>query len=181
MRKVLLKVFFIICFIVLCVFLTKSVLLPFVYRIKEPFFAMPIEINGKIDSIDDLPIRNDDYGDGDFGAKRRGGRLHKGLDLSAKINSPVYASKSGWARQCIVPTGYGNLVIIAHPNREETRYGHLSSFNIKKTQWVTEGDTIGFIGKTGNADINGITSHLHFEIRKNKNPVDPARELVSGE
>lgn len=180
MRKVLLKLFFIICLIVLCVFLTKNVFLPFVYAIKEPFFAMPIEINGKIDSVDNLPIRNDDYGDGYFGAKRRGGRLHKGLDLSAKMNSPVYASKSGWARQCVVPTGYGNLVIINHPNRDQTRYGHLSSFNIKKTQWVGQGDTIGFIGKSGNANTKGLIPHLHFEIRKNKNPIDPALELVSG-
>ncbi|MFH1380765.1 MAG: M23 family metallopeptidase [Candidatus Omnitrophota bacterium] len=171
MTKALFKFFYIICFVVIAVFVSKNVLLPFVYKLKEPFFIMPIETKNEI------PIRNDDYGDGYFGAKRRGGRIHKGLDLAAKLKSPVYASKSGWAKTYTIPAGYGKLVIINHPGGWQTRYGHLDSFSIKKSQWVSQGSIIGFVGKSGNANTKGLIPHVHFEIRQNDEPQDPAVAL----
>ena len=134
---------------------------------------------GKGESIESLPIRNDAYGEGHFGAKRRGDRTHKGLDLAAEIKTPVYASKSGSARALHIPGGYGNLVIIAHPGGWQTRYGHLYDESvIKKPRWVRQGEVIGFVGKTGNANSKGIIPHVHFEIRYKGEPIDPAKELV---
>lgn len=154
-------------------------LFPVVYKIKEPFFAMPVQTNGKIDDTRDLPVRNDTYGMGEFGARRKNGRKHLALDLAAKMQSPVYASKSGWSRAAFIPDGYGNLVIIEHPGRFQTRYGHLYGHTIKrKNEWVRQGDIIGSVGKTGNADSKGLIPHLHFEIRDNGKPIDPAKELV---
>jgi|GEM_PF-1368786 len=158
-------------------FFTLRVLVPLVYRVKEPYFAMPIKGDSGI-AGKGLLIRNDAYGEGVFGAKRRGGRLHKGIDLAAHIKSPVYASKSGWARSLYFPDGYGNLVIIRHPGHWETRYGHLDRICIKKFQWVSQGDIIGFVGKTGNADSEGIIPHLHFEIRYADKPLDPETFLM---
>jgi murein DD-endopeptidase MepM/ murein hydrolase activator NlpD len=163
--------------------LTQNFLLPFVYGIKEPFFAMPIEPDEKPQDPAELPIRCDEYGEGWFGAKRSGGRKHTGADLVAKMQSPVYAAKSGWARNYYIPRGYGNLVIINHPGGWQTRYGHLSrcateKFRWGRFRWVRQGEIIGFIGKTGNADSDGIIPHVHFEIRHNDEPVDPANELI---
>ena len=148
----------------------SSVLFPLIYRIKEPCFKPPVS--------SELVVRNDAYGEGAFGAKRKNGRTHSGLDLAAKLKSPVYASKSGWARAYCVPSGYGNLVIIKHPGGAETRYGHLHRSTVINPGWVRQGAVIGYIGKTGNAGERGIMPHLHFEIRHKGVPVDPAGELV---
>lgn len=172
------RYFLIICFIAGVFFLAERLVLPFIYRMIEPRFLAPTVAHDEISSSEDLAIRNDNYGEGAFGAKRKSGRIHKGIDLAAKMKSPVYASKSGWAKTYFVPGGYGNLVIINHPGPYETRYGHLDSFAIKKFQWVRQGDIIGFVGKTGNADARGMLTHLHFEIRTNGEPVDPATELL---
>ena len=165
-------------FVLAVISLAHVVLFPFVYSLKEPFFAIPIEVGEGPSSAKSLPVRNDEQGDGRFGAKRNGARKHLGLDLEAKLGSPVYASKSGWARTSNVPNGYGKLVLINHPGHWQTRYGHLSEFAIKKSQWVRQGDVVGFVGKTGNAGSSGIAPHLHFEIRCKNSPLDPAQELV---
>jgi len=167
-----------ICLAGVFLFFALRSLIPLVYEIKEPHFAMPVE-NSPGAGSEGLPVRNDALGDGAFGAKRRGGRLHKGIDLEARMKAPVYASKSGWARFRYFPDGYGNIVAISHPGRWETRYGHLDKSVIKGSRWVRQGDVIGFVGKTGNADLEGITTHLHFEIRHKDKAVDPARFLTS--
>jgi len=159
-------------------FLLVEFLVPFIYSIKEPYFIMPIELGRRISGEENLPIRNDKYGDGAFGAKRRNGRVHKGLDLEAAMKSPVYASKTGYARFYSVPSGYGNLVIISHPGKYETRYGHLYKSVIKRPRWVKQGELIGYTGKTGNANSEGLLPHVHFEIRHNRMPMDPAKDLI---
>jgi len=167
--------------IILCIvafFLIAAFFTPKFFAIKEPFFNMPIDISYSVLNIEDLPIRNDDYGDGEFHAKRKGGRKHLGLDLEAGVGSPVYASKSGIAKFLSIPKGYGNLVIINHFEGWQTRYGHLEESDIKGTRWVNQGDKIGTVGKTGNANIDKMISHLHFEIRYKDKPVDPAKELT---
>ena len=167
--------------IVLCIvafFLIAFFFVPKFYSIKEPFFKTPIDIKHESLYTRDLPIRNDDYGEGDFHAKRRGGRKHLGLDLEADVGSPVYASKSGMARFRSVPEGYGNLVVINHFGGWQTRYGHLEKSAIDGIRWVNQGEKIGTVGKTGNANIDKMKSHLHFEIRYKDEPVDPAKELT---
>ncbi|UCD54884.1 MAG: M23 family metallopeptidase [Candidatus Omnitrophota bacterium] len=166
------KLFLAICFVGISLFVIQNFLFPLVYTIKEPLFAMPIR-------AERLPIRNDAHGNGEFGAKRKNGRMHNGVDLAAGINSPVYASKSGWARACYIPGGYGNLVVIKHPGKWQTRYGHLNKTTIKKLQWIRQGAIIGFVGKTGNANQKNIIPHLHFEIRYKGEPLDPATFLLS--
>src|SRR4030042_3588838 len=148
--KIFLKCFFAIFATSVVLVLLIFFLSPVVYRIIEPRFAMPIRTPDKnFVAVEDLPVRHDSYGDGEFGAKRRGNRKHKGLDLAAGIKSPVYASKSGWARSYAIPAGYGNLVIINHPGGWQTRYGHLHESVIKKFQWVGQGDIIGSVGRSG--------------------------------
>ncbi|MCX5685998.1 MAG: M23 family metallopeptidase [Candidatus Omnitrophica bacterium] len=138
------------------------------FKLTEPYFACPIKSD-----LDKLEIRNDSLGEGGYGAKRRNGRFHAGVDILASVGTPVYASKSGLAFFGNVPTGYGKYVMIHHPDGTQTFYGHLSDWNGKATRRVRRGELIGFVGKTGNAASSLIRPHLHFEIRKDGEPVDP--------
>ncbi|NQU95770.1 MAG: M23 family metallopeptidase [Candidatus Omnitrophica bacterium] len=168
------RCFLIILLVVIFLYIVPSFFIPFIYKIKEPYFAIPIECDRGLKASEILPIRHDAYGDGEFGAKRNNGRLHKGLDLTAKLKSPVCAAKSGRARKRFIPGGYGNLVTITHPGGWQTRYGHLHESSIKNSQWVKRGEIIGSVGKSGNANVNGMLTHLHFEIREKDIPLDPA-------
>jgi murein DD-endopeptidase MepM/ murein hydrolase activator NlpD len=138
------------------------------YRLREPYFKSPIRAGyGK------LIVRNDAMGEGAFGTKRSNGRTHTGLDIMAPIGTPVYASKSGMAFRGMVPTGYGKYIMIYHPDGSQTFYGHLSEWTVVSTQRVAQGEIVGFTGNTGNAKNRAIQPHLHFEIRKGGEPVDP--------
>ena len=139
-----------------------------IYKIREPYFIYPIKAVSNR-----LTIRNDSHGDGQFGAERRNGRTHAGIDFQAPIGAEVYAARSGIAFRGNVPTGYGKYIMIYHPDGYQTMYAHLSNWAVSSTQEVHRGDLIGFVGKTGNAANSSIQPHLHFEIRLNGEPVDP--------
>ncbi len=108
-----------------------------------------------------------------FGPRRLFGRAtkhHEGIDIVAPRGTPVRAARSGhviYAGNRI--SGYGNLVIIRHIDRFSTVYGHLSKMNVRKGQFVSRGQRIGAVGRTGRATGN----HVHFEIRDRQSPVDP--------
>jgi len=121
-----------------------------------------------------LRLRYDEYGEGHYGAKRRGGRTHKGVDVLADKGAPVRAAKSGWAVSRLDLDGYGNYVVIRHRGGYSTRYGHLEAASMRWIRKVRQGDTIGWVGCSGNARHSGIKAHLHFEIRKNGIAIDPA-------
>ena len=140
-----------------------------IYKIAEPHFACPLNTDPKC-----IAIRSDALGGGEFGAKRRNGHPHAGIDIQAPVNTPVYASKSGIAFCGNVPTGYGKYVMIYHPDGFVTMYSHLSNWTVRSTQRVRKGQLIGFVGKTGNSASKYIQPHLHFEIRKDgTEPQDP--------
>jgi murein DD-endopeptidase MepM/ murein hydrolase activator NlpD len=145
------------------------------FRLTEPRFKCPITVNPSAG----IAIRNDPWGDGEFGSKRGNGRTHAGIDIQAPVGTPVMASKSGLAFCLNVPTGYGKYILIYHPDGMTTLYSHLSEWNIKTARRVRRGDVIGFVGKTGNARSKLIEPHLHFEIRKDNEPQDP-RKLMGG-
>ena len=140
-----------------------------VFCLTEPVFKLPIKLN----LGESVIVRNDSHGDGDFGTKRRNGRTHSGIDIKAPVGTPVRASKSGLAFCLNVPTGYGKYVLIYHPDGMLTLYGHLSEWAIESGTLVRQGQTVGMVGKTGNASSKLMEPHLHFEIRKNNVPLDP--------
>ncbi len=139
-----------------------------IYKVREPYFLRPV-ISGSSQII----VRNDAHGSGDFGAKRRNGRTHSGIDMLAPVGTPVYAAKSGIAFRGEVPTGYGKYIMIYQPDGYQTYYGHLSDWVAKSTEHVRRGELIGYVGKTGNAASLSMQPHLHFEIRKDGEPQDP--------
>lgn len=92
----------------------------------------------------------------------RWGRQHKGLDIKVYIGDTLRSAWPGVVR--IVKydaNGYGNYVVIRHPNGLETVYGHMSKHLCKENQVVKAGDVIGLGGNTGRS----TGSHLHFETR----------------
>jgi len=107
-----------------------------------------------------------------FGIRR--GEMHEGLDFSAHIGTPIYASESGIIQARYgYNGGYGNLIVIKHGQGVETRYAHLSSIAVSTGSHVNKGDLIGYSGNTGRS----TGPHLHFEIRQNGRAVNPAKYL----
>lgn len=160
------RIILVVAIISLTVFLYKPVSI-LIFHIREPKFLCPVDSNGGI------KIRSDGYGGGEFGAKRRAGRLHLGIDIQAKVGAPVKAAKSGRAYIGRKGVGMGRHIIIRHLDDTKTIYGHLSKIFITNGQKVKRGDIIGEVGKTGNAWRRAILPHLHFEIRIDDEPVDP--------
>lgn len=139
-----------------------------IFKMREPSFQVPIAVSGP------LQIRSDPYGSGLFGARRSGGRKHRGVDLVAPVGSRAVASKSGTAMIGRKKNGMGRYVEVRHPDGWMSRYGHLKSITIRDRQRVRRGDAVGTVGKSGNAKRRIIQPHLHFEVWNEKEePLDP--------
>lgn len=97
-----------------------------------------------------------------FGYRPKFGRNHYGTDIKVYIGDTIYAAFSGKIRVVAFEgKGYGNYVVIRHPNGLETYYGHMSKHLVKANQVVKAGQPIGLGGNTGRS----YGSHLHFETR----------------
>ena len=95
-----------------------------------------------------------------FGARWR--RQHKGLDIKVYIGDTIRAAFDGKVRVVRYERrGYGNYVVIRHPNGLETIYAHMSKHLVSENEEVRAGDPIGLGGNTGRS----TGSHLHFETR----------------
>lgn len=106
-----------------------------------------------------------------YGFRPRFGRMHKGVDIGLKMNDTVRAAFDGKIRLTNYEAkGYGNYVIIRHPNGLETVYGHLNKHLVKPNQVVKAGDPIGLGGSTGRS----TGPHLHFETRYMGYAINPA-------
>lgn len=106
-----------------------------------------------------------------------GKRWHYGLDLAAKKGTPILASEAGVVIYVGKGfSGYGKLIVVEHNDTWATLYSHLNKFSVKEGDKVRRGQKIGEMGRTGRA--TGV--HLHFEIRYNRQPVNPLMYLPQG-
>ncbi len=96
--------------------------------------------------------------------------LHPGFDLAAKTGTPVAAAAGGTVTHAGPAGTYGNLVTVKHPSGYETRYAHLSAVAVHVGDTVATGDHVGDVGTTGYS----TGPHLHFELRHDGHPIDPA-------
>ena len=92
-------------------------------------------------------------------------RIYVGPDtsvthLAAASGEVIIARGSGWNG------GYGQMVVISHPNGTQTLYGHMSAISVNAGDLVSAGQKIGEVGNTGNS----TGPHLHLEVRGAKNP-----------
>lgn len=106
-----------------------------------------------------------------YGYRHSFGRMHYGTDLALSVGDTVRAAFSGKVRvKSYEPGGYGNYVVIRHPNGLETVYGHMSRSIVREGTVVRAGDPIGLGGSTGRS----TGPHLHFEARFMGVPLDPS-------
>ncbi len=103
------------------------------------------------------------------GRKSQGIHSNNGIDLAAPVGTPIVASAAGTviiSRMGTWSGGYGNYVVISHPNGTQTLYAHMLKNTVSVGEKVARGETIGYIGMTGHT----TGPHIHFEIRGGKNP-----------
>ncbi|MFN5070677.1 MAG: M23 family metallopeptidase, partial [Cyclobacteriaceae bacterium] len=97
-------------------------------------------------------------------------KMHTGIDFSANIGAPIYATADGVVAEVQINfSGYGKLVEIDHGFGYRTRYAHMHGFSVRKGQKVRRGDLIGYVGNTGLS----TAPHLHYEVLINGKQVDP--------
>lgn len=110
-----------------------------------------------------------------LGWKRRpDGGGHEGIDFKVNVGDAVRATAAGtviYARE--EPERFGRLVVIDHGGGWHSAYGHLSRVTVKKAEKVRAGERIGLAGAAGVA----TEPELHFELRQDNKPVDPAPRL----
>lgn len=104
-------------------------------------------------------------------------RPHLGIDLAAKRGTPILAAQGGM----VIYTGrefrgYGKMVLVESGKGWATLYAHMDSILVQEGQKISQGQVLGAMGRTGHA--TGV--HLHFEIRKDKGPIDPLPLLPNG-
>lgn len=129
----------------------------------------PHDPNDFVDPLDDSHVISS------FGY--RSGRRHEGIDIKAPYHSPVHAAFAGTVVQAGAGlSGYGYSVTLDHGDGVTTLYAHLAAWSVKRGDAVAQGEVIGTEGQTGNAS----TYHVHYEVRENGVPRDPAPYL-SGE
>ncbi|MEI7446948.1 MAG: peptidoglycan DD-metalloendopeptidase family protein, partial [Burkholderiales bacterium] len=98
---------------------------------------------------------------------------NKGVVIGGKVGDPVSAAADGKVIfSGAGPRGYGNLVIVKHANELLSVYAHNRSLAVKEGQSVKRGQRIADLGDSGTT-----SPRLHFEIRQQGKPVDPARYL----
>jgi len=98
-------------------------------------------------------------------------RKHEGVDFAASRGTPIYAAGDGVVRYAGRNGGYGNYVRIEHREPFTTAYGHMRRVadGVAPGAQVNQGEVIGYVGNTGRS----TGPHLHYEIRKHGNAVDP--------
>jgi murein DD-endopeptidase MepM/ murein hydrolase activator NlpD len=124
-----------------------------------------------------LPISGSRNITSPYGIVRKDGKLHKGVDYSVPIGTPIYAVKSGRVLETFYDgDGFGNWVKLRHGDGNDTIYAHLSSKAAAVGSMVNAGDIIGYSGSSGNS----TGPHLHFQVQTHdgahKNPL----EYISG-
>ncbi len=107
-------------------------------------------------------------------APRSGPNYHDGLDIRAAEGTAVRAVAQGTVLFAgSEPTQFGNMVVIDHGDGWHSAYAFLNRVTVKQGDAVSAGERVGLVGHTGRAKGN----ELHFEIRRNNRPVDPADKL----
>lgn len=97
-------------------------------------------------------------------------KMHAGLDFAAPQGIPIYATANGTVKVAgHSDGGYGNHVIINHGYGYETLYGHMVRIKARLGQRVKRGEIVGYVGSTGKS----TGPHLHYEVRKNGQKLDP--------
>lgn len=94
---------------------------------------------------------------------------HKGLDFTASIGTPIYATGDGVVQDAYYSDSFGNVVYIDHGFDFETRYAHMARFSVSKGEKIKRGQVIGYVGNTGRS----AGEHLHYEVLYQGSQINP--------
>ncbi len=104
---------------------------------------------------------------------------HPGVDFAAPRGSPVFVTAPGRVvalNRTSLEAGYGNYIDVNHGNGFVTRYAHLDEIKVSKGEKVEKGKIIGTVGSSGGS----IAPHLHYEVIRDREQVDPVAYLMEG-
>jgi murein DD-endopeptidase MepM/ murein hydrolase activator NlpD len=99
-------------------------------------------------------------------------RPHTGVDFTAPRGTPVHVTGDGVVEAVKINrtrSGYGTYILVNHGFGYQTFYAHLDKVHVREGQKLKRGDIIGEVGNTGLS----VAPHLHYEVRKNENAIDP--------
>ena len=118
---------------------------------------------------------------GGYKVRRKGGKVHKGVDIFAPEGTAVAAAASGQVEYSGSIAGYGETVVLRHPGGLRTLYAHLSRRDVRSGEEVAQNDLVGRVGRTAD-DPSGCGRyfckdgpHLHFEVITDDGPINPSR------
>jgi murein DD-endopeptidase MepM/ murein hydrolase activator NlpD len=139
-------------------------------RLMRTLSNVPIRkpVMGVIDLASGFGVRIDPF--------FRAPAMHTGLDIHADVGHAVRATANGTVTTAGWSGGYGKMVELDHGNCFATRYGHLSSIDVRVGQTVAVGHVLGKVGTTGRS----TGPHLHYETRVDGEAVDPQKFLEAG-
>ena len=100
-------------------------------------------------------------------------KFHEGIDIAAKEGTDVKAAMAGRVRITDDQKGYGKIVVLDHGHGFTSLYAHNKDILVKTGDWVAKGSTIAKVGSTGRS----TGPHLHFEVRKDGERLDPEKFL----
>lgn len=103
--------------------------------------------------------------------------MHEGIDFNAEVGTPVVVAADGVVVSAAYHPEFGNLIDVEHGPGLLSRYAHLSRMDVKAGQLLKRGDLLGAVGTTGRS----TGPHLHFEVRLQGAPQNPARFLKLGD
>ncbi len=101
--------------------------------------------------------------------------LHKGMDISTRMNAPIVAPADGIVSKVYYDRGYGRILVLKHGYGIKTRFAHLNKVLVKKGQYVKRGETVALVGNTGRS----TGPHLHYEVHLNGVAVNPRRYILN--
>ena len=102
--------------------------------------------------------------------------MHSGMDFRAPMGSEAHVTAPGTVISAGWNGGYGRMVEVRHAGGFTTRYGHLSKILVKEGQELSAGDVVGKVGSSGRS----TGPHLHYEVRRNGDALNPVRFLKAG-
>jgi len=101
--------------------------------------------------------------------------FHKGVDIANHLGTKIFAPAKGLITYSGRKGGYGRMIIIDHGHGMETRYAHMNKLFKNEGDIVKRGDVLGTMGNTGRS----TGPHLHYEVRLNGAPINPANYIVN--
>lgn len=133
-------------------------------------FIWPVETNGVPRVSSGYGFRDDLFDTGRLG-------FHAGIDIPGMEGEPIIATADGRVRAVIHnDERVGDIVVLEHDFGFTTGYSHMSTTTVLPGQLVSRGDIVGTMGSEG---THSTGPHLHYEIRKNNQPMDPLLLLAT--